>query len=397
MRRGVAAMAGVLMGGLLAAVLPAQTAQAVDRYERCPTGYFCGFTGTYGDGAMFQTKTDMPTLGSWDNKIRSWVNRGEQIACLYKDTNYSVNTLGSHESQHPMQAGEGASSSNLDLAISSIKWAATVRDCTRQPSSWLPATAPAAAGFGDLDNNRKPDILVRDGIGRLWFHAGDGTRVVVSYILNDRTAITRHGDLSGDGREDLLSRDTTGKLWFHPGRGNGTFASQVSLGTGWNAMTAIRAAGDLTGDARSDLLARDTTGRLWLYPGRGNGTFGARTSLGTGWNAMNFLLGSGDVNGDARADLLARDTAGQLWLYPGNGTGGFGVRKLLGKGWEVMQTMVAVGSFDGDEYNDLLAVTNTKFQSGRSGRLLGYRGGANGTFLRAQELAGDWKGLTGAY
>ncbi|MFI9588449.1 FG-GAP-like repeat-containing protein [Streptomyces sp. NPDC052236] len=399
-RRGFAAVAGLLMGGLMAAVLPAQTAQAASGYDRCPTGYFCGFTGTSGDGTMFKTKVNMPTMGSWDNKIRSYTNRAGQISCLYTQANYSLSGPdGSYWAEDPNSPGEGSWSSHLDRAISSIKWVRTERECSQNAyPRWWPETAPKAAGFGDLDNNRTPDILVRDGVGRLWFLPGDNSGRLVGNGWNAMTALTRHGDLTGDGREDLLARDKSGTLWVYPGRGNGTFGARTSVGTGWNAMTAIKAAGDLTGDGRKDMLARDTTGRLWLYPGRGNGAFAARKSLGTGWNAMNQLIGSGDMNGDAKADLLARDTTGKLWFYPGTGKGGFGVRKLLGSGWQVMQTMLAVGSFDGDAKNDLLTITNDKYLGGHPGWLLGYRLSTTApSFLRAQELDGDWWGLNSAY
>lgn len=61
MRLGIAAAAGLLMGSLTAAALPAQTAQAASGADRCPSGYFCGFAGTHGDGTMFTRPLD----GEW--------------------------------------------------------------------------------------------------------------------------------------------------------------------------------------------------------------------------------------------------------------------------------------------------------------------------------------------
>ncbi|WP_405807871.1 FG-GAP-like repeat-containing protein [Streptomyces sp. NBC_00210] len=398
-------MAGLVMAGLMTTALPTQTAQAVQAAtgaDRCPTGYFCGFTGDHGDGTMFKTNTNMPTLGTWDNKIRSFTNRGSQFACLYTEPNYSLaGEDASYWTERPAGTGEYHWSLSLDRRISSIKWVRTERECSQDAyPRWhlpFPDPAPNKAGFGDLDGNLSSDVLVRDAVGRLWFLPGDDSGRLVGSGWNAMTALTRHGDLSGDGHEDLLARDRSGTLWLYPGRGNGTFAARTSVGSGWNAMTAIRAAGDLTGDGRGDLLARDRDGRLWVYPGRGNGTFGARKSLGTGWNAMNYLIGPGDLNRDGRADLLARDTSGQLWNYPGRGNGTFGARKALGGGWQVMQTLIAVGSVDSDDGNDLLAVTNETYQGGRPGVLFLYRGGYNGTFGRALNLNEDWWGLNGVY
>ncbi|MFB7357975.1 FG-GAP-like repeat-containing protein [Streptomyces gardneri] len=404
-RRLLASLTGVLAGGLLAAALPAQTAQASSWMDRCPSGYFCGFTGTAGDGSMFKTNKSMATLGTWDNKIRSFTNKSSEIACLYSDANYSLNGPDStYWSQDP--GGAGSYSSSLDRKISSVKMVRTERECTGRAYPWWYADpATKAAGFGDLDGNRRPDLLVRDLVGRLWFLPGDvlstdGAGRLVGSGWNAMTAMTRHGDFTGDGREDLVARDRDGRLWLYPGNGAGAFGARKNIGTGgWNGMSVLTAAGDLSGDGKADLVARDTAGKLWLYPGRGNGTLGARKLVGGGWQVMNRLVGSGDLNGDGKADLVARDTAGKLWLYPGRNNGTLGARALVGGGWQDMQHLLAVGSYDGGSTNDLLAVTNERYAGGQPGRLLGYRGtGTAPTVLKGAEMidSGWWK-LNGVY
>ncbi|KUH36952.1 MULTISPECIES: FG-GAP-like repeat-containing protein [Streptomyces] len=399
-RRLAGSLAGIVAGGLLAtAALPAGTARAATGADRCPTGYFCGFTGTSGDGTMFKTKTNMPTLGTWDDRIRSYTNRGTTFACLYTEPNYSV--VGDdayYWSEAPGGPGTYAWSTGFDREISSVKFVRTERECSQNAyPQWYSEPAPVPAGFSDLDGNGRSDLLVRDAVGRLWFLPGDGSGRLVGSGWNALTALTRHGDLSGDGREDLLARDKGGVLWLYPGRGNGTFGARASVGSGWNAMAELRAAGDLSGDGRADLLARDRNGVLWLYPGRGNGTFAARKSNGSGWHAMNRLVGTGDLTRDGRADLLARDTGGRMWLYPGRGTGTFAARTLLGGGWGAMRDLVGVGSYDGDATNDLVTVTDESYRGGHPGWLLGYRGTGAGTFQRAAELNGEWWSLNGAY
>ena len=149
---------------------------------------------------------------------------------------------------------------------------ATEREC------WLPAypewyasTTPQAAGFGDLNADRKADVLVRDKAGRLWFLRGDGTgQLVGNGGWNAMNALARHGDFSGDGREDVIAREaSTGNLWLYPGAGTGSLGARKLMGNGgWNAMSRIVAYGDLSGDGRSDVLAVEkATGKLWLYPG----------------------------------------------------------------------------------------------------------------------------------
>ncbi|QNP64005.1 FG-GAP-like repeat-containing protein [Streptomyces genisteinicus] len=399
-RRALTALTGLVAAGLLTAGLPAQTAQAASGAERCPKGYFCGFSGTSGDGEMFKTNKDLATLGSWDNKIRSLVNRAGNYACAYSEPNYDLTGEGADFLRESPNAssGEYGFTPYMDRRISSIRFVRTDRECwlNAYPRWWAdPAAAPA--GFGDLNRDLVPDVLVRDMAGRLWRLPGDGTGRLVGSGWNSMTAMTRHGDLTGDGDEDLLARDTAGQLWLYPGTGRGGFGTRKLVGGGWQVMRQIAAAGDLNGDGRGDLLARDSAGKLWMYPGNGR-AFGSRKLVGGGWQVMNALLGPGDLNGDKRPDLLARDTAGKLWLYPGNGRGAFGSRTLVGGGWQVMENFVAVGSYNGSTLNDVLTVTNERHRGGHPGWLLGYRGtGGTPPFRASEELDGDWWGLNGAW
>ncbi|MFF3843340.1 FG-GAP-like repeat-containing protein [Streptomyces sp. NPDC001930] len=391
-KRLLASVTGVLAGGLLAATLPAQTAQASSWMDRCPSGYFCGFSGTSGQGTMLKTSKSMATLGTWDNKIRSYTNKSSAIACVYSDPNYSLN--GANSTYFPVSPnGSGHDyDASLDRTISSVKMVLTENECSGDAYPWwISDPGTRSAGFGDLDNNRRADVLSRDLAGRLWFLPGDGTGRFVGGGWNAMTAMTRHGDFTGDGREDLVTRDRAGKLWLYPGNGAGRFGARKNIGTGWNGMSALTAVGDLSGDGKADLVARDGAGKLWLYPGRGNGSFGARKAIGGGWQVMNLVVGSGDMNRDGKADLVARDSAGKLWFYPGRNNGTLGARTLIGGGWQVMEYVFAVGSYDGDGTNDLVTSTNERYQGGLPGRLLGYRGSATApTILRPVQQLNGW-------
>jgi subtilisin family serine protease len=191
---------------------------------------------------------------------------------------------------------------------------------------------------GDLNSDRKPDLLARDSNGTLWLYPGNGrggwlSRVQVGPGWNVMTAVVGSGDMNGDGKADVLARDTFGALWLYPGNGRGGLLSRVPAGNGWNVMTAMTGPGDFNGDGKSDLLARDTAGRLWLYPGNGRGGWLSRVQAGNGWNYMTAIIGHGDFNGDLRNDLLAVDTSGLLWLYRGNGAGAWLGSAQVGSGW----------------------------------------------------------------
>ncbi|MGW8989491.1 FG-GAP-like repeat-containing protein [Streptomyces zhihengii] len=387
--RRVAALATTLgltsLGLLGAGAAPAQAARS-----DCSMGYLCVWGAQGYDGPMLKTKSSMATLGSWDGKVETVFNRTSSIACLYDSPNYDPYAY-SWVDPDPDYATHLA-----DTTTSSIKLVRTLRECEADPyPHWDATTAPKAGGFGDMNADRRADVVLRDESGRLWFLPGDGTgRLIGTGGWNAFDALVRHGDFSRDGREDVIAREkATGKLWLYPGTGGGGLGARKLVGTsGWNSMGRIAAFGDLTGDGRSDLFAVDKgTGKLWLYPGTSGGGLGARKLVGNGgWNSMNALAGVGDLTGDGRPDLVTRERAtGKLWLYPGNSTWGLGGRKLLGNGgWNSMQHLFAVGDTSGDGRPDLHA--------GDGGWLYQYQGTATGGLRKVESDNGDWWGLEGA-
>ncbi|MEU9953032.1 FG-GAP-like repeat-containing protein [Streptomyces sp. NPDC047939] len=378
---------GITSLGLLGAgAAPAQAATS-----DCPKGYFCGWANDDGTGSMFKTKTSLPTLGSWDNKIRMRYNRTGLTVCSYNKPNYEWVGGYSWDTPDEIYPIIGA-----DAEYSSIKLVRTLRECESDAYPyWETATSPKASGFGDMNGDRRADAVLRDAAGRLWFMPGDGTgRLIGTGGWNVMNALVRHGDFSRDGREDVIAREkATGKLWLYPGTGSGGLGTRKLIGTGgWNAMGRLAAFGDLTGDGRSDLLGTEkATGKLWLYPGTGSGGLGARKLIGTGgWSGMDALVGAGDLTGDGRADLVAREKAtGKLWLYPGTSSRTLGARKLIGTGgWNSMDQILGVGDTSGDGRPDLEAADGfTLFQ---------YQGLATGGLRKVDNYNGTWWALEGA-
>jgi hypothetical protein len=399
--RSVATLAGLVLAGTGLAAVNAAPA-AADVYD-CPAGYFCGWSGESATGQMYKTNKSVADLGTWNDKIRSHVNRTTSIACVYEDKDYVP--WGGYFAEEP--AGAGEYSSYPTATTSSIKFVRTARECSQDAyPRWSSETSPKSLGFGDMNGDRKADVIVRDKAGRLWFTPGDGTgRLIGSGGWNAMNALVRHGDFSGDGREDVIAREaSTGKLWLYPGTGTGSVGSRKLIGTGgWNAMSRITAVGDLSGDGRSDLMAVEkATGKLYLYPGTSAGTLGSRKLLGTGgWNAMNALAGVGDMNGDGRPDLYAREAStGKLWLYPGR-TGALGARVLVGTGgWNVMDTLLGLGDVNGDDRADLVTTTTSRYvgeECRGAGCLLVYAGRGTGALERGVVTGTDWWNLNGAF
>jgi hypothetical protein len=387
----IAAGSAALAMGSLAAPAHASTPGSA-----CPSGYVCGWSGTDATGSMMKTRVSMATLGTWDNKIWSYWNRTSSVACLYDGAHYSG-------SYFPDAAGNAlySYSSSVDRKISSIKLVPNERDCIDPPyAGWFAEPSPTAGGFGDLNGDRRSDLLSRDRSGRLWFVSGTGAGTLIGGGWNGMTALTRHGDFNGDGTEDLLARDSAGKLWLYPGNGRGYFGARRLIGGGWNTMRTISAVGDLNGDGRGDVVARDSAGTMWLYPGNGGGYFGARKKIGGGWTAFNATTGPGDLNGDGRPDLLARES-GTLWLYPGNGHGYFGARKLIGSGWNIMSTFISAGDINADGRNDLVAATQDGYLNPYAGESADemrlYVGNGRGWFAPYSILQQDWYDLNGGF
>ncbi|SDL12841.1 FG-GAP-like repeat-containing protein [Streptomyces indicus] len=365
---GMAAFAASL--GLVVAAGPQA---AADESDRCPANSFCVFQYEGWKGEMKIITSSQTKLGTWNNRISSFVNNSGKWATAYLGENYTttdsdimiitdyngaISSLGSKWNNTISSIRVGASEYEVTSGKPYMEWGSDY---------WgkRPAGLPAANQFGDLNNDGLSDLLERAADGRLWFLNGirkaDGstTGKLVGGGWNAMTQLVRHGDYNGDAKEDLYARDTTGVLWFYPGRGDGTFGTRVRVGGGWNTMREISAAGDLTGDGRRDLLARDTEGVLWLYPGNGKGIFGSRKVSGTGgWNAMNRLVAPGDMNGDGKADLIARDGNRVLWLYPGLDTGKFGSRKQLPYAWPLDSPVISVGDVGGDGKSDLMRPIN---------------------------------------
>ncbi|MER5311105.1 FG-GAP-like repeat-containing protein [Streptomyces sp. NPDC002773] len=397
----VATALGLTSAGFLGAGAPAQAA-----ISDCPSGYFCAWKTDNGTGTMYKTNVNAPTLGTWDNTFRSVVNRTTKVACLYDGANYDDEYAGASViPANPSGSEWGGPGSN---SISSLKFVSTDRECVLPAyPEWHATTAPKAAGFGDMNADKKSDVLVRDQAGRLWFLPGDGSGTLVGAGgWNVMNALTRHGDLTGDAREDVIAREAaTGKLWLYPGTGTGALGARKLIGSGgWNAMDKITAFGDLSGDGRADLLAVEkATGKLWLYPATTTGTLGARKLIGSGgWNIMNTLVATGDMNGDGRADLTAREGAtGKLWFYPATSTGGLGARVLIGAGgWNVMATILAVGDINADGRNDVATITGPSYSSAEcegEGCLLLYPGKGTGALYPGSLADPNWWDLNGAF
>ncbi|GAA1375867.1 FG-GAP-like repeat-containing protein [Streptomyces beijiangensis] len=197
--------------------------------------------------------------------------------------------------------------------------------------------------FGDLNGDRRNDILVRLSSGELRDYRtmlGQAFLTGTPYKSlgkgwNQYNLLTSPGDVSGDGRPDLIARvATTGVTYLYKGTSTGGLSAKVQIASNWKNYRQLAGVGDFNGDGYGDLLGKDQNNILWRYDGNGKGGFKARVKLASAWgSSYNALIGTGDITGDGKADFVTRDTGGTLWRSTGNGKGSFAGRVKISTGW----------------------------------------------------------------
>ncbi|MFJ6085705.1 FG-GAP-like repeat-containing protein [Streptomyces sp. NPDC092369] len=199
--------------------------------------------------------------------------------------------------------------------------------------------------FGDLNGDRRNDVLVRFSSGELRVYR---TMLGQAFLTNtphtslgkgwnQYDVLTSPGDVSGDGRPDLIARNSaTGAVYLYKGTSTGKLSARVKLYDNWKTYKKVVGVGDLNGDGIGDLVAQDKSNTLYRYFGTGKGTFKTRVKLFGAWGgAYNAVVGVGDITGDGKADLVSRDTSGNVWRNSGDGKGSFGGRTRIATGWQV--------------------------------------------------------------
>ncbi|WP_370518490.1 FG-GAP-like repeat-containing protein [Nostocoides sp. HKS02] len=205
---------------------------------------------------------------------------------------------------------------------------------------------------GDWNGDRWSDVLALTGTGKLYLYKGNGkggflgAGTLIAQGLTGYIDLLGPGDMNGDKKPDLLARKANGELWLLAGNGTGGFlGAPRRIATGWQLLTQVITPGDVTGDGRPDLLARTASGALYLYAGTGNTTgtaSGYRPGklVSGGWQAYNTVFSTGDLTGDGRADLIARTSANLDYVFPGTGTGAFLAAKRITVPWGATTRLV---------------------------------------------------------
>lgn len=188
---------------------------------------------------------------------------------------------------------------------------------TRVPTTFAVGPSPYQFGFGDVNNDRYPDIIATASATGPQRAQQLRASFALTLLLNDGRGGFRRsdlpirtgqpwsadvGDVNGDGKADLVAtHHDQSKLTVLIGDGTGRFVEGAGspFDLGRNGSEVIL--GDANGDGRIDALAAaGDSVRLMLGDGRGSFRPGAPIPAGRG--VWRFAVS--DLNGDGKMDLV---------------------------------------------------------------------------------------------
>ena len=170
---------------------------------------------------------------------------------------------------------------------------------------------------GDMDGDGDLDLVLVDGMVRVWKNNGSGTFQSASSQFTIATAVRPLlGDLDGDGDLDVTVEGSAGQSAVLLNTGTGSLAASVSYAQGGRVALA-----DFDGDGDRDMAAAtEGASTVNLLENAGNGSFSLRTSATP--SPVEHLF-AGDMNGDGTNDVAELTTTGAVRVIRNLGSWSF--------------------------------------------------------------------------
>jgi peptidyl-Asp metalloendopeptidase len=213
--------------------------------------------------------------------------------------------------------------------------------------STIPDSAPldwVHLAMVDINGDgKRAEVILRNrftGAGAVWFYVVNPypSRVAYSgFSVPASYAYVGSGDLDGDRRSDVVWTDVAGRILVSRGNGSG-LAAPAQLPLTYDNRYSLVAVADANADGKADLVFWRAATRqvvVWLMQGTTRSSYFTSIVPAGYW-----LAGRGDFDGDKRGDLVWTNPSRQIMFAFSTGTG-FNYSVLpytVAPGWTVMGT-----------------------------------------------------------